>query len=193
MIFIQRYGYPLVIDEIQYAPVLMEVIESIVNKKRLEGGSANGMFVLTGSQSFSLMRGVTQSLAGRATIFSMNPLSYNEIIGREEQPFVPSFEILQQKINAIPVNDLFQMIVRGIYPELLRNPNIPTQQYYRDYVTTYLDRDISELINLKDKLRFHNFLQHIATLTSQQVNYSQISRNIGGGRCENNQKLDVYP
>lgn len=177
--FIQRYGYPLIIDEIQYAPILMEVIESIVNKKRLEEGSANGMFVLTGSQTFSLMRRVTQSLAGRATILSMNPLSYSEIIGKDEIPFLPSLELLQKEMNPINVNELFQIIVRGFYPELLKNPKLPTRQFYRNYVNTYLDRDINELINLKDKLRFHNFLQHIATLTSQQINYSQIARNVG--------------
>lgn len=177
--FIQQHGYPLIIDEIQYAPILMEVIESIVNKKRLEEGSANGMFVLTGSQTFSLMRGVTQSLAGRATILSMNPLSFNEIFNKDEKPFLPSFELLQKEINPINVNDLFKQIVRGFYPELIKNPELSTNQFYKSYVNTYLDRDISELINIKDKLRFHNFLQHIATLTAQQVNYSQISRNIG--------------
>lgn len=110
--------YPLVIDEIQYAPILMEVIESIVNEKRLKEGSANGLFILTGSQSFSLMRGVSQSLASRATIFTMNPLSYNETIKKEEVPFVPAFELLQKKIEPLSVNELFKMIVRGFYPEL---------------------------------------------------------------------------
>lgn len=110
--------YPLVIDEIQYAPILMEVIESIVNEKRLKEGSANGLFILTGSQSFSLMRGVSQSLTGRATIFTMNPLSYNETIKKEEVPFVPTFELLQKKIEPLSVNELFKMIVRGFYPEL---------------------------------------------------------------------------
>ena len=98
MFFIQQHGIPLIIDEIQYAPILMEVIESIVNKKRLEEGSANGMFVLTGSQTFSMMEGVTQSLAGRAAILSMNPLSYSEIIAKEEKPFIPTLDLLQKKL-----------------------------------------------------------------------------------------------
>ena len=98
MFFIQQHGIPLIIDEIQYAPILMEVIESIVNKKRLEEGSANGMIVLTGSQTFSMMEGVTQSLAGRAAILSMNPLSYSEIIDKKETPFLPTLDLLQKKL-----------------------------------------------------------------------------------------------
>lgn len=177
--FLQRYGYPLIIDEIQYAPILMEVIESIVNKKRLEEGNANGMFVLTGSQSFSLMRGVTQSLAGRATLFSMNPLSRNELIGKEEIPFLPDMQKLKTQEAPVNINELYKMIVRGFYPELLSNPQIPTRQFYSDYVRTYLDTDINELINLKDKLKFHNFLQYLASTTSQQINYTHLAQDVG--------------
>lgn len=177
--FIQQQRIPLIIDEIQYAPILMEVIESIVNKKRLEEGNANGMFVLTGSQTFSMMRGITQSLAGRATILKMLPLSMNEIHQSEEIPFLPSAKLLNKKISPINVNDLFEIIVRGFYPELYKNRNLNESDFYRNYVNTYIDRDISELIHIKDKVSFHNFLQHLATLTSQQINYSDIARNVG--------------
>jgi len=177
--FIQQKGTPLIIDEIQYAPILMEVIESIVNKKRLEEGSANGLFVLTGSQTFSMMKGVTQSLAGRASILKMMPLSYSEIVGKEEKPFLPCIELLNKEFQSIDVNLLYKLIVRGFYPELYKDKESDTSEYYENYVTTYIDRDVSELINVKDKLLFHNFLQHIATLTSQQINYSDIARNVG--------------
>ncbi len=170
---------PLIIDEIQYAPILLEVIESIVNKKRLEEGSANGLFVLTGSQAFSMMQGVTQSLAGRACILTMMPLSADEIDGKEEEAFVPSMDNLKKEINPISVNELFKRIVRGFYPELHRDTELDALVYYRNYVNTYIDRDVSELINIKDKLVFHNFLQHIATLTGQQVNYASISKILG--------------
>lgn len=110
----------LFIDEIQYAPILMEAIEEIVNKKRLEEGNANGLFVLTGFQTFSLMRGVTQSLAGRAALLQMFPLSYSEIIGKEEKTFLPSYELLKQKINPLNVDELFEKIVRGFYPNYIK-------------------------------------------------------------------------
>lgn len=177
--FIQQNGIPLIIDEIQYAPILMEVIESIVNKKRLEEDNANGMFVLTGSQTFSMMKGVTQSLAGRASILKMMPLSYSEIVEKEENPFLPCIEMLNKEFRPINVNELYKLIVRGFYPELYKDKESDTFEYYENYVNTYIDRDVSELINIKDKLLFHNFLQHIATLTSQQVNYLDIARNVG--------------
>lgn len=176
--FIQRHGYPLIIDEIQYAPILMEVIEMIVNQKRLQDGDANGLFILTGSQTFPLMKGVTQSLAGRAAILKMMPLSYNEIIGEKEMPFLPSLTKLQKIVHPLDVNTLFKIIVRGFYPELYKNPDLDAHIFYQNYISTYIDRDISELINIKNKLTFHNFLQHIASLTSQQVNYSDIAKNL---------------
>ena len=177
--FIQSHGYPLIIDEIQYAPNLMEVIESIVNKERLIKGSANGLFVLTGSQTFRLMNGVTQSLAGRATILNMSPVSQNEIMEKEEVPFIPCIEKYRENFPLIDIQQLYRNIVRGFYPELYNNPKLPSEVFYSDYVNTYMDRDITQLINVKNKMLFHNFLQYIASLTSQQVNYSQISRNIG--------------
>ncbi|MCD7948648.1 MAG: ATP-binding protein [Erysipelotrichaceae bacterium] len=177
--FIQQHGIPLIIDEIQYAPILMEVIESIVNEKRLKNGDANGMFILAGSQTFSMMKGVTQSLAGRVSILKMMPLSYSEIVGKEENPFLPSLEIYNKTFEPINVNDLYKIIVRGMYPELYKDKDSDTFEYYENYVNTYINRDVSELINIKDKLAFYNFLQYIASLTSQQVNYSDISKNIG--------------
>ena len=177
--FIQQHGTPLIIDEVQYAPILMEVIESLVNKKRLEEGNANGMFILTGSQNFSLMKGVTQSLAGRATILNMMPLSYSEIMCKNENPFIPSFESLKKPLTPLTVNELFKLIVRGFYPELYNNPNLESHVFYSNYINTYIDRDISEIINIKDKMNFHNFLQYIASMTSQQINYADIAKNLG--------------
>jgi len=176
--FIQQHGTPLIIDEIQYAPILMEAIESIVNKKRLEEGSANGMFVLTGSQTFNLMKGVTQSLAGRATILKMMPLSYSEIVGKEENRFLPSIESLNKVIDPIHVNELYRIIVRGMYPELYNNKELESHIFYENYISTYIDRDVSELINIRDKLTFHNFLQYLASITSQQLNYNNIAKNL---------------
>lgn len=174
--FIQQHGYPLIIEEIQYAPILLEVIESIVNKKRLEVGNANGLFILTGSQAFNLMQGVTQSLAGRACILKMMPLSYNEIMNKEELPFIPSLDKFKEKQSSIDVNEL---IVRGFYPELYNNKEIDTYMFYENYVNTYLERDVSQIVNVQNKLLFHSFMQYIASITSQQINYSDISRGLG--------------
>jgi len=86
---------------------------------------------------------------------------------------------LNKKFQPINVNELYRLIVRGFYPELYKDKESDTFEYYENYVNTYIDRDVSELINIKDKLLFHNFLQHIAALTSQQINYLDIARNVG--------------
>lgn len=188
--FIQQYSFPLIIDEVQYAPVLFEVIEEIVNKKRLEEGNANGMFLLTGSQVFHLMRDVTQSLAGRASIIQMQPLSLDELFVRETFPFVPNQERINKFDDSIPVKELFELIVKGMYPEIHKeNRNIA--DFYENYVTTYVDRDINELINLKDKMKFHDFLQYLAALTAQQVNASELGRRLGVSGNTINQWLSV--
>ena len=126
------------------------MIEEIVNRKRLDTGNANGMYLLTGSQAFHLMKNVTQSLAGRASVIQMVPLGLDEILERETIPFVPSKDriaMYQKSIN-ISVKDVFELITKGMYPELYRmDQAIP--DYYENYVNTYIDRDISELIHLK--------------------------------------------
>lgn len=177
-LFIQYHGYPLIIDEIQYAPILLEVIEAICNEARFKNKKSTGLFILTGSQQFQMMKGVTQSLAGRATIINMTPLSANEIRGTEEGPFKVDMETLKKDFVYKDINTLFKQIHRGYYPELYNRQDHPTEKYYSDYVNTYIDRDVSEIINIKDKLKFHNFMQVLASITSQQINYSSLSKEI---------------
>ena len=86
-LFLKMHSWPLIIDEVQYAPALFDVIESIVNKQKLETGNNNGMYILTGSQAYELMKGVTESMAGRVSIIRMSPLSSSEIHGKEELKF----------------------------------------------------------------------------------------------------------
>lgn len=178
--FLQQFKTPLIIDEVQYAPILFEVIEEIVNKKRLIEGSANGMFLLTGSQAFHMMKNVTQSLAGRASIIKMQPLSLNEIFGVKTIPFVPSKKRIEEykKKAHLNVEEVFEYITKGMYPELYKD-NRQIIDYYENYVQTYMDRDINQLINVREKMKFHDFLQFIASLTGQQVNNADIARRLG--------------
>lgn len=177
-LFIQYHGYPLIIDEIQYAPILLEVIETICNEARLKNEKSTGLFILTGSQQFQMMKGVTQSLAGRATIINMTPLSANEIRGTVEKPFEVNKDTLMKKFIYSDIKTLFKQIHRGYFPELYNRPQHSTEKYYSDYVNTYIDRDVSEIIHVKDKLKFHNFMQILASITSQQINYSSLSKEV---------------
>ena len=176
--FIERHGYPLIIDEVQYAPILMEVIEEIVNSKRIKQEKANGLFILTGSQSYELMNNISQSMAGRAAVLTMEPLSQNEINGEEEIPFLPSNDFKKKK-NELNSHELFERIIQGNYPEIYSNPAMNSEMFYQRYVSTYIDRDVNQLINLKDKSRFHSFMQILASLTGQQLNISTISKAVG--------------
>ena len=153
--FLVKHQAPLIIDEVQKAPILFEYIESVVNKKRLETGNANGMYILTGSQKFKLMKSVTESLAGRVGIINMSPLSFNEIIGREDIPFeVDINKVVSGRYHNMTIDKLFEQITKGFYPELYRNPDLDKDSFYSNYVATYIDRDVSELIDVKNKLLF---------------------------------------
>ena len=190
--FIERHGFPLIIDEVQYAPVLMEVIEEIVNKKRLKQKKDKGLFILTGSQTFKLMKNVSQSMAGRAAILYMEPLSVREIHGEKESPFLPDENFINQPMNiSLNVKELFQQIIQGFYPELYNNPNLTSEMFYARYVATYIDRDIDELLEVRNKNKFHSFMQILASLTAQQLNASTISRAVGVSVTTINEWLSV--
>ncbi len=176
--FIERHGYPLIIDEVQYAPILMEVIEEIVNKKRINQEESKGLFILTGSQVFQLMENISQSMAGRAAVLRMEPLSRNEILNREEVAFLPKDK--QNRNNgSLSISELFEQIIKGFYPEVYSNEMMTSEMFYSRYVATYIDRDINEISNIKDKNRFYSFMQILASLTAQQLNVASIARSVG--------------
>lgn len=178
--FLAKHQAPLIIDEVQKAPILFEYIESIVNKKRLETGSANGMYILTGSHKFKLMKSVTESLAGRVGIINMSPLSFNEIISRKEIPFeVDINKVVDGCSYNMTIDKLFDQITKGFYPELYRNPDLDKDSFYSNYVSTYIDRDVSELIDVKNKLSFHKLMQLLASLTGEELVYDNIAKHIG--------------
>lgn len=190
--FIERHGYPLIIDEVQYAPILMEVIEEIVNRKRLDQKNDKGLFILTGSQTFQSMKNVSQSMTGRAAILYMEPLSMKEIYDETEVPFIPNESLIKQDMNhSLSVKGLYQQIIKGFYPELYSNPNLTSEMFYARYVATYIDRDINELLKVRNKSKFHNFMQILASLTAQQLNASTISRAIGVSVATINEWLSV--
>ena len=178
--FLAKHKTPLIIDEVQYAPILFEYIESIVNKKRLEAGDANGMYVLTGSQKFKLMKNATESMAGRVGIINMSPLSINETIGRSEIPFKvdldTAFERAKYKITP---DDLFELIAKGFYPELYRNPDLNVSTFYSNYVSTYIDKDVTDIMDVKNKLLFHKLMQLLASLTGEELVYDNLAKQIG--------------
>lgn len=179
--FLKINKWPLIIDEAQYAPKLFDVIEEIVNKEKFEGKNNYSMFVLTGSQSYNLMNQVTQSMAGRVTILNMPPLSMSEINCKEENCFEGNLDSIIDRINnySISVEELYEKITKGFYPELYSNPNLDVEMFYSDYVQSYIERDVSQIINLKDKFNFKNFMEILASLTGCELIYDNIAKIIG--------------
>jgi len=176
-LFFQRNRPPLTIDEIQYAPELLSYIKMIVDTSRQPG-----MFWLTGSQKFHLMRGISESLAGRVAIVDLLGLSRAEIAGRaaDVQPFLPSVEWLShaRKRASTPsaLMDVYQSIWRGSYPQAVLDPNISHDLFYKSYIQTYLQRDVRDILNVGSLESFQRFLRAVAARTAQLLNYSDLAR-----------------
>ena len=180
-LFLQMHPAPLIVDEVQYAPALLESMESVIDRAVTEGKDNRGMFVVTGSQAYKLMEGISDSLAGRISILNMSPLSLSEMLGREEIPFSMSTTEAAKRSaeKTINASEFFERVLRGCYPEPEVEKELTTQEFYSDYVDTYIDRDVSEIINVHNKEKFHSFMQLLASLTGQELNYETIASNIG--------------
>ncbi len=180
-LFLQLHPWPLIIDEVQRAPILFNTIEEIVNNEKRKRIDNYGMFILTSSQMYKLMNGISESLAGRVSIIHMLPLSRNEIINRDEPIFDFNIKNIQKRANANPLTpiQLFDNIVKGFYPELYSNNLLKVQKFYSDYVETYIERDVSQILNVKDKLLFRQFMELIASLTGEEIIYDNIAKIIG--------------
>ena len=173
-LFLEKYKLPLIIDEIQYVPELLSYI-----KLKVDANRRNGMFFLTGSQKFRLMRGVAESLAGRIAIVDLLGLSIKEIQGRAEEskPFFPLKRY--DDVKPMGIKDVYQKIWRGSFPELYKNPNVEWNDFYSAYVKTYIERDIRDLKQVADEGLFMLFLQVVAARTGQLINYENIANEVG--------------
>lgn len=181
--FIKEHPAPIIFDEVQKAKELFPEIEAVVNETRREKGSqaANGMYILTGSQKFNLMKEVSESMSGRVSIIEMPPLSQAEIRNWSEPTFSANNEnmINHSEKRVLSDESLYESIVRGFYPARWEIDGKPIENYFSNYVKTYLDRDVSQLIALKDKTKFENLLRVLASLTGQEFIPDNIAKTIG--------------
>lgn len=185
-LFLRTYEMPLIIDEFQYAPNLLSYIKIIVDKKRLENlknnnVKCNGLFYLTGSQAFETMENVTESLAGRIAILDMNGLTNREIENMEDEVFLPDLEVLKnkRKTEILSTIQVFDKIIKGSYPEIYKNENLDRNEYFETYIRTYIERDIRQLINVQDEIKFLKFISNVAVRTGQELNLSDICNGVG--------------
>lgn len=179
VLFFETYGYPILIDEFQKVPSILETIKDIVDRLGYEGKENNGLFWLTGSQKFKMMKGVAESLAGRVAVFEMSSLSMQELEGNIHGCFVPEVEALKKvKFPSLNVSEVYQRIFRGGMPRLVTT-DIDRDRYYADYVNTYLERDVKDLAQVGKLNEFYDFLVYMAARTGQELKYEDIAKRIG--------------
>lgn len=182
--FLEQYSYPLLIDEVQYAPNLLPYIKMIVDEQRLQNLKNNEqnkpLFWLTGSQQFKVMKDVSESLAGRIGVLNLYSLSLSEINQIDSDLFQPKIEVLKKKNLNIykDSKEIFERIFNGGMPSVVTN-SIDRNSYFSSYINTYIERDIKQLLNVGKTIEFYNFMQYIAVRTAQEVNYSTIANEIG--------------
>ena len=178
-LFFETYGYPILIDEFQKVPSILETIKDIVDKLGYEGKNNNGLFWLTGSQKFKMMKGVSESLAGRVAVFEMSSLSLREIEGKDANLFNPDLKVIKkQSFEYKNVNEIYQRIFDGGMPKIIAS-KINREKYYSDYINTYLERDIKELSAVGKLNEFYDFLVFMAARTAQELKYDEISKQVG--------------
>ena len=182
--FLEQYSYPLLIDEIQYAPNLLPYIKMIVDDEKFKALKNNtevkSLFWLTGSQQFKVMKDVSESLAGRVGVLNLYSLSNNEIKGYEGLLFTPKLDELKKNDNIVHCDskEIFERIYNGGMPSIATGA-IERSNYFSSYINTYIERDVKQLLNVGKTIEFYNFMQYIAVRTAQELNYSTIAKEIG--------------
>lgn len=175
-LFLQRHPTPILIDEIQYAPDLLPHI-----KMAVDAGEERGGFWLTGSQHFLMMRGMSESLAGRIAIMNLLGFSRRERhrTGLGFGPFLPTPKILEERESLAArsgLGDIYREIWAGCFPGLVAGPVRNRDLFYSSYLQTYIQRDVRDLAQVGDDAAFLRFLRACAARTGQLLNLSDLAR-----------------
>lgn len=173
-LFLQLHQPPVLIDEVQYAPELFTYIKIFVDKYHNPGA-----FWLTGSQVFKLMQGVQESLAGRVAVLSMTALSQAEICGKSMEPFqveLQALSVRKEQRKPTDAKGIFERIFRGSMPAIVSGAYSNSQIFYSSYLSTYIERDIRELSETIDSLKFLRFMTAVAARSGQMLNVAEIAQ-----------------
>ncbi len=172
--FLDLYPPPVILDEIQYAPELLPYIKEKIDNNR----SQFGQYILTASQNLLLMQQVTESLAGRAAVLKLMPLSRGEVNRNPERCFIWEDSSISSLPDQTPV-ELWKQILRGAYPELVAHPERDAHLWLSSYIQTYLERDVRNLRVLGSLTQFQVFLRALAARSAQILNLSELARDVG--------------
>lgn len=185
--FLDVHPWPLLIDEVQKAPILFSVIKERIDEQKKIWLKNNGkrelMYLLTGSNQFELQQSVSESLAGRAAVIDMASMTQLETLQSSGNLFIPDIPSLIKKENEsnlqyVGKNEIFQRIFRGGMPDVVTGVS-EKEIYFKSYIRTYIEKDVKKLISATSEAQFIRFMHYIALRTAQQVNYEVFSRELG--------------
>lgn len=159
-VLLEQRPPPLILDEVQYAPSILRHVKARVDTKR----QTYGQYLITGSQKFQLMRGVTESLAGRAAVLSLHSLSAREVAKHWGRSLEGDF--------------LLEAIWQGGYPEVHAS-GVPPERFFTDYVATYLERDVRQALAVKNLRAFDSFMRMLALRSGQLLKMSAVASELG--------------
>ena len=160
-LFLRQHPPPVLVDEVQYAPGLFRHLKAAIDEHRHE----MGRFILTGSQHFTLMKGVSDSLAGRSGLLELENLALGEI----------------QAVTEVPgdARGLAAVMARGQFPELWRVPDLPARDFFQGYLATYLERDVRQILRVGSLRDFERFIRILAARPAAMLNRSDVARDVG--------------
>lgn len=191
-LFLQNFPSPIILDEIQYVPELLPHIKILVDQT-----DDKGRYYLTGSHNLSIMKTVSESLAGRVGIIHMCGMTPYEIYNAKHQSWIHQYiadpkTFLERTAGVLKTDKtLYELIWRGTLPETIKLPNEIIHDYYSSYVQTYIERDVRFFSNSIDLSQFSKFTSIAAALTAQEINYAQLGREIGISNVTASKWLDL--
>jgi predicted AAA+ superfamily ATPase len=180
-LFLNNFQSPLILDEVQYVPELLPAI-----KRKVDLSDKTGQFFLTGSQNLSILRDISESLAGRVGILQLDGMTDQEIDGKGNAKSWLAHFLMDPNFfknnftNTVTENtSLPEFLWRGTMPGLLQKPNSIVPAYHSSYIQTYIERDVRTMEDIRDLSLFHRFTSLTGALTAQEINTSQFGREIG--------------
>ncbi|MBM4044424.1 MAG: ATP-binding protein [Planctomycetes bacterium] len=173
--FLDAYPPPVIFDEVQHAPSLLPYVKERIDAQR----DKPGQYLLTGSQNLLLMERVTESLAGRAAMLRLLPLSQREAAGGPEASLPWESQSPPVNRSAPSGRELWRSLLRGGYPELVAQPERDVSLWHASYIQTYLERDVRSLRHVGDLTQFQSFLRMIAARSGQLLNLTEMARDLG--------------
>lgn len=169
---------PVFVDEIQKAPELFEQVKMYIDRDRKKG-----QFYMCGSQQFAMMKGVSESLSGRIGLLTLLGYSLREIYDIDfNMPFIPTEEYFTARkscLKNVDYDDVWKIIWRGSMPELFENSDYDWQMFYGAYLRTYIERDVKDLTEIGDTVKFSKFMVAVAAMTGNILNKASLARDVG--------------